>query len=218
MTGDDLPPRDAEPSAAGEGVDGEPPADDTPEGDGPQQARTVPLGAFVAALAVAAVAVVVAVLSGGGGDGGEDTTEVRLAAGRFAERFLTFDAADIDTWVADVLAVSTGGFAEEFERARGEGILALIEELDMESAAQVRETFVGDVGGGEAEVMVEVSYTITGAAGPRPADQQFLLLNLVRVDGVWLVDNVTDIASGGGLAPAVPVPGEVPASTDPPPG
>lgn len=165
----------------------------------PATPRTVPVGAFIAAVLVAGalgILAVVALAGGGGGDDGAD--DARFAAGRFAERFLTFEHDALDDWKADVLSLSTGGFAGEVEDVE-EGLRRLIGESELDAQTQVTEIFVGDVDSGTASVVVIYDRDVSGESGVRSETDRYMQLELNLVDGEWLVDNVLDIATAGGL-------------------
>lgn len=194
------------------GADTEPEAnaDTEAETTGPRQARTVPVAAFAIAIIVAVLLgalAVYALAAGPGSGGGDDDQEVRLAAGRFSERFLTFDHDELDVWKRDVLALATGGFAEEVEEVES-GLRALIAESELDAVTQVTDIFVGDVERGAVEVVVVYDRELRGGGPARSETERYLQLAMLRIDGDWLVDNVIDIASAGGaggsVAPADP--------------
>lgn len=205
-------------------IDPSPEADrPTPTGDGPAAApvrerRTVPVGAFAIAVLVAAALAVLAVYAlatdtrSGSGD---DDREVRLAAGRFSEQFLTFEHDELDAWKQDVLALSTSGFAEEVEEVES-GLRTLIAESELDAVTQVTDIFVGEVDRGAVEVVVVYDRELRGGGEGRRETDRYLQLGMVRIDGDWLVDNVIDIASaadlGGAGAPATEA-----SATSPPP-
>lgn len=166
--------------------------------------RTVPAGAFVLAVMVAAALAVLAVVAladgGGGGDSGD--REVRLAAGRFAERFLTFEHDALDGWKSDVLDLSTRGFAQEVEEVES-GLRQLIADSELDATTQVTEIFVGEPERGAVEVVVVYDRRLRSDSGERTETDRYLQLAMIRIDGTWLVDNVIDIASAGALDGAV---------------
>lgn len=170
--------------------------------------RTVPAGAFVIAVMVAMALGVLAVvaLAAGGDDGaGSSDREVRLAAGRFAERFLTFEHDAIDEWKDGVLALSTGGFAEEVEEVEA-GLRTLIAESELDATGQVTDIFVGEEERGGVEVVVVYDRDLTGGVDRTETDR-YLQLAMLRIDGEWRVDNVLDIANRGDLTESGGTPG-----------
>jgi hypothetical protein len=178
-----------------------------PDDEGPTPARasrTVPAGAFVLAVMVAAALAVLAVvaLANGGGSGDRSDRDVRLAAGRFAEQFLTFEHDALDGWKSDVLALSTRGFAQEVEEVES-GLRQLIADSELDATTQVTEIFVGEQERGAVEVVVIYDRRLRTGSGERTETDRYLQLGMIRVDGTWLVDNVIDIASAGALDGAV---------------
>lgn len=176
----------------------QPPAD-------PRRPRTVPAGAFVIVLMVAmalGVLALVALTMGDGDGGGDGDREVRLAAGRFAEQFLTFDHDGLDAWKDGVLLLSTGGFAEEVEEVES-GLRTLIAESELDAVTQVTDIFVGEEERGSVDVVVIYDRDVQGSGVERSETDRYLQLSLVRVDGEWLVDNVLDIATAGDAADPV---------------
>jgi hypothetical protein len=178
-----------------------------PDDEGPTPARasrTVPAGAFILAVMVAAALAVLAVvaLANGGGSGDRSDRDVRLAAGRFAEQFLTFEHDALDGWKSDVLALSTRGFAQEVEEVES-GLRQLIADSELDATTQVTEIFVGEQERGAVEVVVIYDRRLRTGSGERTETDRYLQLGMIRVDGTWLVDNVIDIASAGALDGAV---------------
>lgn len=193
--------------------------DDDPITSGRRERRTVPVGAFAIAVVVAAalgMLAVAALVSGeGSGGAGGDEREVRLAAGRFSEQFLTFEHDELDAWKQDVLALATGGFAEEVEDVES-GLRTLIAEGELDAVTQVTDIFVGEVERGAVEVVVVYDRELRGGGPARSESDRYLQLAMLRIDGQWLVDNVIDIASTGGTGGPV-TPGEAdPDPSDPP--
>lgn len=165
-----------------------------------EERRMVPAAAFVAAVMVAAVLGILAVvaLTAGGDAGSDDNARAaRLAAGRFGERFLTFDHEDLDQWKADVLELSTGGFAGEVEEVES-GLRRLIGESELDASTQVTDIFLGEVDRGSVSAVLIYDRSITGARNRTESDR-YMQLELIQVDGVWLVDEVIDIATAGAL-------------------
>lgn len=180
----------------------------------PRPGRMVPAGAFIIAVMVAAALGILAIVSltMGGGDA-EELEDARFAAGRFGERFLTFDFESVDDWKADILSLSTGGFTEEVDEVE-DSLRRLVAEAELEARAQVTDIFIGDIDRGTVGAVLIYDRDVTGASGTRTETDRYMQLTMIQVDGEWLVDDVIDIATAGGLgsagqdAPDVPVPGE----------
>lgn len=194
------------------------PDHDEPRTRVPRSGRTVPVGAFAIAVIVAAALAVLAVFAlasdSGSGSGGDDR-EVRLAAGRFAERFLTYEGSDFESWRDEVLDLSTGGFAEEFAEAES-GLRVFFEEGARDAVARVTDVFVGDEERGSVQVVVAYDRVVTGDEDQFSESDRYLLLSLIRVDGQWRADNVIDLASSSDLGGAVP-PADGTSTTSSPP-
>ena len=175
-----------------------------------ERPRTVPVGAFVVAVMVAAalgILALVALSVDDGGSGADETEDARLAAGRFAERFLTFEDDALDEWKDDVLALSTGGFAEEVDDVE-DGLRRLIAEAELDAEAEVTEIFIGDVDRGAAQAVLVYDRTLTSSSGTRDETDRYMQLSMLLVDGEWLVDNVIDIATAGDAGTAGDSPAE----------
>ena len=186
-----------------------PPGDD----DAPSS-RTVPAGALVVAIMVAAALGILAVvaLTVGGSGGDSDQEAARLAAGRFSERFLTFQHDGLDQWKADVLALSTGGFSNEVDNVE-EGLRRLIDQAQLDATAQVTDIFMGEVDKGAVSAVVVYDRDLSGTSGKRTETNRYMQLSLVSVDGEWLVDNVIDIATA--QSPTGPTTGASTTTTTP---
>lgn len=184
----------------------------------PRERRTVPVGAFAVAVLLAAAMAVLAVFAlatSDGSGGGDEEREVRLAAGRFSERFLTFDHDELDVWKEDVLTLATGGFAEEVEEVES-GLRTLIAESELDAVTQVTDIFVGEVDRGAVEVVVVYDRELRGGGEGRSETDRYLQLAMLRIDGDWLVDNVIDIASAGDPGGSVPPADAAPETSGPP--
>jgi hypothetical protein len=135
--------------------------------------------------------------------GGE--TDVSRVAGQFAEAFLTLDYREMDQYDDSVTPLLTRGFRKEWD-----GSLPALEEVVKKvkrvSNATVDEVLVSETVNDEASAIVIVDVDQEGVGGPARLSDQDLHLSLVRVDGKWLIDDVTS-GPGGGEAPLQPSPG-----------
>lgn len=169
-------------------------------------ARTVPFGAFLAAVLVAAalgILAVVALSVGGESDAGNgDVEDARLAAGRFAERFLTFEHDNLDEWKKDVLALSTGGFAEEVESVES-SLREMLGTEQISARSHVRDVFIGNVDNDSVTVVVLYDREVDDPDGDRVETNGYARLDMVRSESRWLVEQVVNLTNPGG---SVPVP------------
>lgn len=160
--------------------------------------RTVPAIAFVVAVAVAAVLGVLAIAAAASGGSGPSDRDARVAAGRFAESFLSFRHDALDDWKETVLGLSTGGFANEVAEVES-GLRQLIAQSRIDADATVTDIFVGEESRGAIDVVIVYDRAVATTDGTRTESDRYMQMSLVRVDGAWLVDSVIDIVSAGGL-------------------
>lgn len=156
--------------------------------------RRGPLVAAVAAAAVFAVlAAVLAVLLASERDPAE---ELRAAAGEFGEVLVTYDHTDPEVHRRAVVERSTASFADEYESAFDEGLGELITELEASSQGFLKDVFLTEVQRGQALAIVVLDVESDGSAGPRRLFDVYVRLTMIKLDGEWLVDDVTDLSFG----------------------
>jgi hypothetical protein len=129
--------------------------------------------------------------------------DVQAVAARMATALLTYDYRDLDASKERVLADATGRFKKEYEQAFTTSLAVLIKETKAQSKATVTDLFVSDVAEGAAGALVVVSSERKGVGGSVPAATSYIQLDLVKVNGAWKVDNVTNLnftAAGGDAA------------------
>lgn len=163
-----------------------------------------------------AMAVLAAKLSSELHDERDDRRAVERLSSRFAEQLLTFDYRTLDDTRKAVFAMSTGKFQRDYDRAFRRNLKELLTAGKTVSVGTVTELFVGQVDKGSAAAIAVVDTSTRGAAGPRRSFDSYIELDLVKVDGRWLVDGVTNLsftpggtpspvgAGGGGSEPASP--------------
>jgi Mce-associated membrane protein len=154
--------------------------------------RTLALG--IGVLLVAG-AIAVAVLQVGRVRDLEDDLDARdavsAAASAFGEVYLSYDFDDPDRSGDRVLELITPTFAEDFESTRAPAIEELFSNLGTTTAAETRSVFIGKITDDVAEALVVVDVTATSdASGTQQLSNLTFLLDLVQVDGRWLVDDV----------------------------
>jgi hypothetical protein len=117
-----------------------------------------------------------------------DEQAVRLAASGFVEALLGYDHTDLPGWRDDVLARSGGDFAASFPELFATILEPLYTQLQASAESTVRETFVGQIEGDTATVVVLFDYTTHGpTTGDATAPDIYFSLELGRVDGEWVV-------------------------------
>lgn len=127
--------------------------------------------------------------------------DVEEAAGRFATALLTYNHDNLDQAKQRVLALSTGTFREEYERAFAGGLDVLIKETKATSAGTVTDIFIGPVDDDTAKAIVVANATTEGTTGTRRSVASYIQLVLVHVGGDWRVDGVTNLNFGQGTTP-----------------
>lgn len=174
--------------------------------------RTVSARTLAAVLGglVLIAAVVIAVLQAGRASDLEDDldarSEVATAASTFGEVYLSYDFDDPEGSGDRVLELVSPDFAEDFETTRAPGIEELFANLGTTTDATTTEVFVGDLTEDSARALVVVDVVATSdASGTQQLTDLTFVLELVRVDGRWLVDNVVPAPqpdlTGDGIEP-----------------
>lgn len=172
--------------------------------------RTLAIG--IGVLLVAG-AIAVAVLQSQRAADFEDDLDARdavsAAAATFGEVYLSYDFDDPDRSGSRVLELVSPTFAEDFESTRAPGIEELFSNLGTTTVAETQAVYVGPVTDDAASALVVVDVQANSdASGEQQLSNLTFLLELVRVDGRWLVNNVLpapqpDI-TGDGVEPATP--------------
>jgi hypothetical protein len=142
----------------------------------------------------------------------KDREAVEEASGRFASALLTYDYQDLATAKKRVLALSTGKFRKEYTQAFDNGLDTLFRETQARSAGTVSEVFVGQIADGTVTTIAVVDAVARGSAGGRRLVSSYVELQLVKVDGVWKVDGVTNLNLAAG-ASDTPLPSTTPTTT-----
>ncbi len=148
----------------------------------------------------------------------KDRRAVEEVAGRLATALSTYDHRDFEATKRRVLALSTGAFSSEYERAVG-ALSALIDQTKATSEAAAVDVFVGNLEKGKASAIVVLEIRGSGIGGPRVSVDNYVDLSLVKVEGQWRVDGVRNlnlgVAGGGTAAPPTarpPSPAPAPAA------
>lgn len=122
--------------------------------------------------------------------------QARTAAVQSAERFVVeannFDASDLPTLKQRISPMLTTKFRTDFESTIDD-ILAQIEQAKLVSKGEVLRSAVASVDSDSAEVLVVADATAQSSFGSRARHFRWSV-DLVQVDGRWLVDNFTPVA------------------------
>lgn len=74
------------------------------------------------------------------------------------------------------------------------------------SQGTVNDVFLSSVDGGQAQAVVSLDVEVSGTSGQRTLLDQYVLLTLIKLEGGWRVDQVTDLSfptSTNGTSPGV---------------
>jgi len=140
---------------------------------------------------------------------------VERAASRFGDRFFTYDYRHLDQSKAAVLVLSTGAFKKNYAEVFDGGLGQLVTQAKAVSTGTVKEVFVSSVEGDNAAAVLVADATITGTSGTRRMSDSYIRLDLVKVRGQWLVDQVTDLEAQVSTNPS-PLPSSTSTTTTAP--
>jgi len=122
--------------------------------------------------------------------------QARTDAVQSAERFVVeannFDASDLPTLKQRISPMLTTKFRTDFESTIDD-ILAQIEQAKLVSKGEVLRSAVASVDSDSAEVLVVADANAQSSFGTRARHFRWSV-DLVQVDGRWLVDNFTPVA------------------------
>ena len=119
-------------------------------------------------------------------------TEAVQSAERFVVEANNFDASDLPTLKQRISPMLTTKFRTDFESTIDD-ILAQIEQAKLVSKGEVLRSAVASVDSDSAEVLVVADATAQSSFGSRARHFRWSV-DLVQVDGRWLVDNFTPVA------------------------
>jgi Mce-associated membrane protein len=124
----------------------------------------------------------------------EDTAraEVSRTAERFVVQANNYDASDLDTLKDQLTPLLTTKFRTDFESTIDD-ILAQVKEVQLVSKGQVLRSAVASLDNDSAEVLVVADAEASSTFGTRVRHFRWSV-DLVKVDGDWLVDNFTPVA------------------------
>lgn len=191
----DDPPAGDPPAGDPPGED--PPADSASDAPPPEPARRALVVAVSLAVVFAVAAAVLAVLLARGSED-DEAEALRTTAGRFGEALVTYDYHDPEAHRDEVLGFATGSFREEYEDAFDQGLGKIITEVEAVSTGFVKDVYLSEVDDDQAQAIVVVDIEHEGTGGANTLYDVYFRLTLVKVDGSWKVDQVTDLNFDGG--------------------
>ena len=128
---------------------------------------------------------------------------VEQVASRMTSALLTYDYRDLDKTKRAVLALATGKFRTDYDQNFG-GLSSLFTTTKGESTATVKDVFVSSINNNTATAIVVFDERTQGTSGQHLNTDLYLRLSLVKVNGSWRVDDVTNLNFPVQAAPASP--------------
>ncbi len=126
----------------------------------------------------------------------DDRREAAEVASQFTTAVLSYDHRDLQGSLDAVLAVSTRDWGRQYEDAWFQDQQQIVEELRARGAIEIDDVMVGEAANGVLPVVVTFNATIRSTIGTRRLDGSYLRLDMTKVEGDWLVDDMTYLANG----------------------
>lgn len=187
LTGSAPLAADVEPSAA----DLPPPP---PPTDGPLDVVTEPSRLPWVVAGLLALTTIVALVGWFGSGGDTDGSDARIAAIGFVTELTTWDAADgLDSTVTALRDRGTSAFVEQIDDVLGAEARATAEAVGASSQGEIVEVLlseIDDAGDQPRVVAVVIVVQETTVADQSLREEKVSRLEMVQVDGQWLVDVV----------------------------
>lgn len=166
----------------------------TAEATEPRRRRVRPL---VAVLAVVVLGLLAATVVTGvrlaHANSRADTRDAALAAARQeAVNFTTFDYRHLDRDLRTVMALSTGSFRSQFEKALGQ-VRTTIADQQTVSKGTVTAAGVESVDGARAVVIAAVDASVSSKGGKPAVKHYRMRISLQRTGGHWLVSGLAGV-------------------------
>ena len=143
----------------------------------------------------------------------EDRTAVATVAAQLAEAMTAIDAGGDNQKEADVVhRLGTGPLIEQYDATipATRKLLVAVERDVERGQITPGGVYVGDVDSDQAQVIVVIDLVVVGEI-TKVVPNQYLRMHLVKLNGEWKVDNVSDInaglaASASGASPTTSTP------------
>jgi len=117
---------------------------------------------------------------------------VEQVASRMTTSLLTYDYRDLDKTKKAVLGLASGKFRTDYEQNFG-GLASLFTTTKGQSTATVKDVFVSSIDNDTATAIVVFDERTQGTSGPHLNVDLYLRLSLVKQNGQWRVDDVTNL-------------------------
>lgn len=143
------------------------------------------------ALAVAMTLVAVSI-KGSSDDEAGDRREVESVSTRLGEALLSWDYESPGETRDRVLALGTGHFREQYDEAYPQ-LQTDLAAVKFRAVAEVQGVWVSEIDDGAASSIVTADRSVTTASGERPENDIYLRIDLVKTEGTWKIDNVSNL-------------------------
>lgn len=127
-----------------------------------------------------------------------------LAATGFVEALMSYDHEDLDTQQAAVERFASDKFRADFTDAFTSEVRDQIVEERATSTVTVDDVWLTIDDGDEVNAIVRALSTVSSDGGATAELESYLRVQLVRLDGRWLVDDLTSLGSRDLSAPLAP--------------
>ncbi|MGH9245910.1 MAG: hypothetical protein ACRD29_16645 [Acidimicrobiales bacterium] len=158
--------------------------------------RSFPVAAALAGIfaVVAIVMTVVTVKLNGDLDADRSQrADVRRLASEFSDAFLAYEYQTVDRTQERVLSMTAEPFRSEYERTFSPELVDQIVSLQMQVSVTIKDIYIGDIGGGEATVVIAADRTRTSTRGPEQENDVYYRLDLLLIDGDWKVVGLSNL-------------------------
>jgi hypothetical protein len=129
---------------------------------------------------------------------GQDRTAVATVAAQLAEAMTAIDATGENKDQADVVhRLGTGPLIEQYDATipATRKLLVAVNVTSERGQITPGGVYVGDVDADQAQVIVVIDLVVVGQV-TKVVPNQYLRMHLVKLNGEWKVDNVSDVNAG----------------------
>jgi hypothetical protein len=193
-------------STAGTAARSTSPRRPTPDATRPNRNLVISFGAMAVVffLGTVVMTLVASSLASELSDERDGRSDVEATSSRFAAEFLGYEGTKLDDAKRAAGALSTAKLREQLETAI-DRVAPALKGTKARARATVTGVYVGEVDGDRAESVVTVDVVVSSTEVDEATQQQVLALGLVKHDGEWRIDEVTNLrATSASGAPTTP--------------
>ena len=146
-----------------------------------------------------------------------DREDVEETAVAFTSAILTYDYTDLDAIEGRIDGLATPPLLEEYGSGLDESLRGLLVEAEATSTVQILGVYSSEVVGDIATVIVLAQTDVSSTTASRAQVTSHIQLDMVQVDGQWLVNELTTLTNQGQALDADGQPIGVPGADGPGP-